>query len=291
MRFHLATSFVDVDQVMALVGPAEEMGWHGMYVSDHLFFPRDLQSKYTYTPDGAPFWTPEHHWPDPWCLISAMAARTREMVFTTGVYIAPARDLITVAKLVGTAAVISGDRVHLGLAAGWCREEFDATGQDFDSRGKRLDDMIPALRALWAGGWVEHHGPHYDVPAMKMSPSPAKPIPILPGGLTKVAMRRAATVGDGWISGPAYTLDDMWANVRAIQDLVHEAGRDGEDFRIYTPVPAMASVELYRDVAEAGVTDVIMAPWLQVPGGSYEMDLPGKLRAAEKLATDILQKL
>ena len=106
-----------------------------------------------------------------------MAAITTRIRFTTGVYVAPARDLITVAKQVGTAAVISSNRVNLGVGVGWCKEEFDATGQDFHTRGKRLDDMIPALRALWGGGWVEYHGPHYDVPALRMEPSPTAPDP------------------------------------------------------------------------------------------------------------------
>ena len=153
-----------------------------------MFFPRERQSRYTYSTreDGAPgfgdHWDPDTHWPDAWCLISAMAAVTEHIEFTTGVYIAPARDLITVAKQVGTAAVLSSGRVALGVGVGWCEEEFVATGQDFHTRGKRLDDMIPALRALWAGGWVEYHGPHYDVPAMRMEPSPPRPIPIIGGG-------------------------------------------------------------------------------------------------------------
>ena len=107
-----------------------------------------------------------------------MAATTQNLVFTTAVYVAPVRDLISVARSVGTAAVLSGNRVRLGIGVGWCKEEFDQTGQDFATRGKRLDEMIVALRALWQGGWVEYHGQYYDVPECQMEPAPdASPCP------------------------------------------------------------------------------------------------------------------
>ncbi len=101
-------TFLPIDQ-SAGQGRGQREGYAGIYVSDHMFFPRDRQSRYTYSkaPDGSPFWDPETDWPDPRCLISAMAAVTTNLTFTTGVYIAPARDLMTVAKQVGTAAVLS----------------------------------------------------------------------------------------------------------------------------------------------------------------------------------------
>jgi len=164
MRFHQAVTFVPTLQALEVAKAADEQGYDGLYVSDHMFFPRHRRSRYTYSTrqDGAPsfgdHWDPDTEWPDSWCFVSAMAAVTRRLRFTTGVYIAPARDLITVAKQVGTAAVLSSGRVAMGVGVGWCEEEFAATGQDFHNRGKRLDDMIPALRALWGGGWVEYHG-------------------------------------------------------------------------------------------------------------------------------------
>src|SRR5918998_18826 len=140
MRFHQAVAFLETDQLLELCAAIDHLPFGGVYVSEHLFYPRDLRSPYPYSPyeDGSPIWSPESDWPDPWCLISAMAAVTTNQVFTTGVYVAPARDLITVAKLVSTAAVISQGRVRLGIGAGWCKEEFDATGQEFSNRGARL---------------------------------------------------------------------------------------------------------------------------------------------------------
>ena len=173
VRFHQSITFLPTRQAVPLAKACDEYGYGGMYISDHLFNPRELESRYTYSvrEDGAPGWESETPWPDPMCVISALASVTEHVTFTTGVYIAPARDLITVAKSVGTAAVLSDNRIRLGVGVGWCKEEFDQTGQDFTTRGKRLDEMITALRALWQGGWVEFHGQHYDVPECQMEPA------------------------------------------------------------------------------------------------------------------------
>lgn len=193
MRFHQAVAFLPTADLVALAVACDELGFDGIYLSDHLFNPRDLRSRYTYStaPDGSPPWPKETEWPDPMTLIAYLAGRTGRLLFTTGIYVAPVRDLVTVAKSVGTAAVVSGGRVRLGVGSGWCEEEFDATGQDFHNRGRRLDEMIGALRALWSGGWVEHHGTYYDIPPCQMNPSPPSPVPIYGGGGSDAAIKRA----------------------------------------------------------------------------------------------------
>ena len=240
MRFHQAIQFLPLETVRALTLASDQMGYDGVYLSDHLFNPRVLESRYTYStaPDGAPFWEKETEWPDPMCLVSALSAVTTDVTFTTGIYIAPVRDLITVAKSVGTTAVLSGNRVRLGVGVGWCKEEYLQTGQDFHNRGKRLDDMIPALRALWKGGWVEYHGTHYDVPECQMNPAPTEPVPILGGGDSAPALRRAATLCDGWINTGAAFPDEAFEQVRrrppgaargrtGRRRLLHLPGREG----------------------------------------------------------------
>ena len=113
MRFHQAVTFLPLEEVQSLTLASEDLGYSGIYLSDHLFNPRDLKSRYTYSkaPDGAPFWEKETSWPDPMCLISSLSSVTTKLTFTTGIYIAPVRDLITVAKTVGTAAVLSNNPV------------------------------------------------------------------------------------------------------------------------------------------------------------------------------------
>ena len=296
MRFHQAVAFLETEQLLELCKACDDMGYAGIYVSDHLFYPRELRSRYTYSPyeDGSPIWSPETDWPDTWCLVSAMAAVTEQLTFTSGVYIAPARDLITVAKLVGTAAVMSHDRVRFGVGVGWCKEEFDATGQDFHDRGRRLDDMIPALRALWRPGWVEYHGPCYDVAPLQMNPAPAQPIPILVGGHSAPAIRRAATLGDGWLAAGAYQVDDAWHYLELVQEALQAAGRTGEPFTTYMALAAPPDVDLYRRFEDAGVTDMVCAPWMLAEmseGKDYRSALDAKLAASEDFATRVVARM
>ncbi|MHB1712010.1 MAG: TIGR03619 family F420-dependent LLM class oxidoreductase, partial [Acidimicrobiales bacterium] len=286
MRFHQAVTFLPVDDSVALAAASDTMGYAGIYLSDHLFNPKELTSRYTYStaPDGSPFWEKETAWPDPMCLISAMAAVTDHLSFTTGIYIAPVRDLITVAKSVGTAAVLSHDRIRLGVGVGWCEEEYLQTGQDFRTRGKRLNDMIPALRALWAGGWVEYHGTHYDVPLCQMNPSPTAPIPILCGGESDAAITRAATLCDGWINTGSVVPDVAFRQVARIKGALRVAGNEDKGFSVVLAIRAMPDLDLYRRLEDAGVTDLLCAPWMSVRAG--ENDTPASVWAARLSATE-----
>lgn len=300
MRFHQALTFLPLDQAVAVARASDEQGYAGVYVSDHMFFPRHRTSRYTYSTaeDGAPgfgdHWDPDTHWPDPWCFISALAAVTSELRFTTGVYVAPARDLVTVAKQVGTAAALSGGRVNLGVGVGWSKEEFDATGQDFATRGRRLDDMIPALRAMWAGGWVEYHGPYYDVPAMRMEPSPPAPVPIYGGGHSAPALRRAAQLCDGWIAAGAYRQDEARHHLTELADARKRAERDEGPYAIFLSLWERPDVDVFRRFEEDfGVTDFLCGPALtakvdrSAPGDDQ---LRARLEASARFAEEIVHK-
>lgn len=294
MRFHQAVAFLETDQLLELCSAIDDLGYAGIYVSEHMFYPRDLRSPYPYSPyeDGSPIWAPESDWPDPWCLISAMAAVTTNQVFTTGVYVAPARDLVTVAKLVGTASVISGGRVRLGVGAGWCQEEFEATGQDFATRGRRLDDMIPALRALWQPGWVEYHGTHYDVPELQMNPVPPAPIPIYGGGVSKPALRRATTLCDGWLCSSQYSEEDAWHHLGLVKDGLARAGRGLDGYAIYMATQN-ADLDFLHRLEDAGVTDYITAPWMladRADDKSLHSSVKAKIEACERFAESVIAR-
>ena len=301
MRIHQSVTFIPTLQAVELAKAADDQGYDGLYVSDHMFFPRERRSRYTYSKreDGAPgfgdHWDPDTDWPDAWCFISAMAAVTSTVRFTTGVYVAPARDLVTVAKQVGTAAVLSSGRVALGVGVGWCAEEFEATGQDFHTRGKRLDDMIPALRALWSGGWVEYHGTHYDVAPMRMEPSPPAPVPIICGGHSAPALRRAATLCDGWVAAGAYQPDEARTYLEALAEERRRAGRQDEDFLVYLSLWSMPDVDLYRRFEEDyGVTDFLCAPAMLAkvdPADPPEAQLRARVEASARFADEFLAKL
>jgi probable F420-dependent oxidoreductase len=296
VRFHQSIAFLPTKQVLPLARACDELGYGGIYVSDHIFNPRTLTSRYTYSvrEDGAPGWEPETQWPDPMCLISGLATATENLLFTTGVYIAPLRDLITVARTVGTAAVLSDNRVRLGVGVGWCKEEFDQTGQDFASRGPRLTEMITALRALWRGGWVEFHGDYYDVPECQIEPAPTVPVPIIGGGHSPVALRRAAGLCDGWIAAGAYSEEEAWARLDTLNAARRAAGREDEPFTIYLSLNERPDIDMFRRFAEAGVRDFVCAPWMFVrvpPGAPEDKMLADRLVAVKRFAEEIVAKV
>jgi probable F420-dependent oxidoreductase len=239
---------------------ADEAGFWSMALSDHLFHPETIESKYPYSPDGKPYWPTSNPWPDPYVAIGAMAAATERLRFFTNVFILPARHPLVVAKQVSTAAVLSGDRVGLGIGVGWMREEFDVLGEDFTTRGKRTNEAIEILRSVWRGGMVEYHGEQYDFDRLEMSPAPDKPIPIYCGGLSKPALRRAARLCDGWIN-VVHTVDELGAFVSQLKELRAEYGRDGEPFEVIGASSEAFNVDGYKRLGDVGVTSTIAVPW------------------------------
>lgn len=266
-------------QALKLAQMLDEAEFDGVICADHMIYPRELTSPYP-SESGRPGWAPETAWPDSWVLIGAMAALTTRLRFSNAVYVAPSRPLLEVAKVVATAAEISGGRVSLGVGVGWMREEYELMGQDFSTRGKRLDEMIPALRALWRGGWVSWSGEHYQVPELMLEPHPPAPVPILCGGESEAALRRAARLCDGWI-GTAYVWEEAVRHVDRLTALRREYGRADEPFDVLLALLDPPSVQLYQRAEEAGITAVMVAPW--AAGHTAEDQRSATLRFAEKI--------
>lgn len=285
MKFWASTAFMKTPEVPAVARMVEEAGFHGVLVSDHLTFPKEMKTRYDGHESGQMYWPADTEWPDAWALISAMAAVTTTLHFSSYVYIAPARPLIEVVKQVGTASAIAGGRVSLGLSAGWMREEFELIGQEFDNRGPRLTEMIQALRELWRGGWVSWNGEHYEVPEMMIEPHPPERIPILCGGESTPALRRAARYGDGWV-GTAYTLDDAEEWINRINRLRREYGREDEPFEFIMALFDPPAVDTFERAESIGITGVVapLASWLE--GRS---DDPGAAAGAERYRAPITE--
>jgi probable F420-dependent oxidoreductase len=289
MKFWLGASFADTDQFVDLARAAEKCGFDTLTLSDHLFY-ADFATPYPYSKSGKPRWTAETHWPDVWVTIGAMSAVTNKLRFAPNVYIAPARDLFTVAKQVSTAAVLSRDRVTFGVGVGWCAEEFAATGQDFHTRGRRLNEMIPALRDLWSGRTVTIDG----LPELSISPTPAEPIPVLVGGDSEAALRRAARLGDGWIGNRIYTEEQLDTVLGSLRQLLDEYGRTGP-FEIIAPLAVLPDADTFRHFAAKGVTGTMAAPWWLATAeekarygeGSLEL----KVATMERFAGEVIAKM
>jgi probable F420-dependent oxidoreductase len=261
VKFWQVVSFCEPEQLLDVARGAEEAGFHGVLISDHLFFPAKLTSRYPYSPDGRPGFDGTTPFPDPWPAIAAMAAVTTRLRFGTMVYILPLRHPLEVAKTVGTVAVLSGGRVALGCGAGWIREEYDALGVDFRTRGRRYSEMIELLRRTWAGGTVEHHGTCFDFEPFQMSPTPAEPVPIYLGGLGRPALRRAARLGDGWI-GTGQDPSEVPGLLGELRALRQEAGRAALPFETIVPLLVPPDVDLLRSLeAEHGMTATTAYPF------------------------------
>jgi probable F420-dependent oxidoreductase len=283
VRFCIGLGFSPVDQYVPLAEAADQRGWDTICVSDHVVNPETIESVYPYTKDGGRRWEPFTPWADPWVAIGAMAAVTERLRFTTNVYVLPMRPPFHVAKVVATAAALSGGRVALGIGMGWMEEEFALMEQPFRNRGKRADEMLEVLRKLWAGGWVEHHGASYDFGRVEMHPAPGH-VPVYVGGISEPALRRAAR-NDGWISD-LHTTAELAEICGQLRRYRAEVGREDQPFHVLASCKDAYDLDGYRRLEDAGVTHLITQPWLFYGGESDDLDT--RVTGIHRFADDIL---
>ena len=270
MKFWVSTAFTPVDHYVPLARYCDEAGLHGLLMGDHQIHPRELQRPYPYSSDGKPIWSEDAPWPDVFVTIGAMSSVTERLRFGTNVYIGPARNLLTVVKSVGTAAALSGNRVHVGLGAGWMKEEFDIQHQSYETRG-----AAPTPR--WcrhcgrcsSGGWVEHHGVHYDIPPVKIEPHPSEPVPLLIGGQSEPGLRRAARHGDGWI-GTSYEESQAQTMLSRRAPAEGRASRLDEPFEVIMGIRSPFSNDLFSRLEANGLTGILCVPWLAMDDNYYK---------------------
>jgi probable F420-dependent oxidoreductase len=205
-------------------------------------------------------WDPTMSFPDAWTLVATLAAVTTTLRFATYVYILPMREPFSVAKTVGTAALLSGDRVALGVGTGWMAEEFAVLGHDFATRGPRTDEMIAVLRGLWTGEVVEHHGEHFDFGPVQMAPVPERPVPIWIGGHSRPALRRAVAA-DGWM-GVNYEIGHARLVLAELRAARQRAGRDDAGYEVILALDAAPTETEVAELEELGVTGLVKQPWI-----------------------------
>jgi probable F420-dependent oxidoreductase len=259
MKHWLCLMFEDNSQLCDIARAAEEIGFHGIAVADHVAIPHGFASVH---PSGENPFVPDTNFPDPFTTIAAMAAVTTTLEFLPYVYVLPAREPFTVAKQAGTVAMLSNYRLSLGVGAGWLREEIALLGQDPARRGKRMDEMITIMRGFWNDGTTEFHGEHFDFGPTSMYPKPSQSIPIWVGGKSDAALRRAAR-NDGWL-GMNYPLDEIDGLLAKLAEerkrVADETGREPGGETMVIP-NAMPSRELDDELASKGVTSTIALAW------------------------------
>jgi probable F420-dependent oxidoreductase len=243
------------------VQTAEELGFASLWVPEHVAFFESYDATYPYSETGRPPMSTDTPMLEPLTLLSFIAAKTRRVRLATGVFLLPQRNPVYTAKEVTTVDILSGGRLDLGIGVGWLREEFEAVGVPFERRGARCDEYLEIVKRLWTAPAAEFEGEFYRLPRCVQEPRPTqKPHPpILVGGVSEPAMRRAARSGDGWV---AINLSPQEAaeQVGRMQSMRREAGREGRfrTFMMATAYPVEPSqLEAYRD---AGIDQIVLAP-------------------------------
>jgi probable F420-dependent oxidoreductase len=242
---------------------AEALGFESVWVAEHLVFPTEIRSRYPYSTAGVPPISPATPLLDPLLVLMHIAARTERIRLGTNVYILPLRHPLTVARMAMTLDVLSHGRLTLGVGLGWLAEEFAAVGVDFDSRGARTREYVRALRALWTESEPSFHGRYAAFDRLRFEPKPVQRPhpPIVFGGESAAALRRAAALGDGWY-GVGHTPETAGNQVQRLQRLLAEAGRADAPFDVTV---SHGGGELTADDAEryaaAGVQRVVSLPW------------------------------
>jgi probable F420-dependent oxidoreductase len=270
---------------------AEDAGADSLWVNDHLLMVEGGRSPYPFTPDGALPWPMDMPWYECLTAASFLAASTSRCRIGTSVLILPQRNVLELAKTIATLDALSGGRFVLGIGAGWFAEEIEALGYRFETRGRRTDEMIEVLRRCWRGRPKPFEGEEIAVPeGLVFEPRPSQPggPPILVGGMSRAALRRAALRGDGWLAFQRELDTAQLADLlETLEDLRGEAGQLEEPFsnvmRLHaSPEIASRLPEFALRIQELGFDELIVnLPWEDVAEVEKRI---GRIRSA--VATD-----
>jgi probable F420-dependent oxidoreductase len=284
VRFSFVVFGVRPDHSTPLVVRAEQLGFDTVWFGDHVVTPMRIATPYPYSASGSAGYSPDTPLNDVWVSIAHAAAATTRIRLGTSVLILPLRHPATVAQAAATAQNMSGGRIAVGVGAGWLREEFDALGIPFDTRGQRMDEALEVLRRLWSGEAVAYRGDSFSFPPLKIGITPEVAIPVSVGGASKPALRRAAH-SDGW-NGAEGSLEDALRHRATLHRLRTEAGREEDPFRYYVK-PRSTEPDLLRRYADAGFTDLVV-PFRALYRAGPPMTLPQQLAALEELAEAVM---
>ncbi|MBW2427200.1 MAG: TIGR03619 family F420-dependent LLM class oxidoreductase [Deltaproteobacteria bacterium] len=286
MQFWQAASFEHPDELLEIAPVAEEAGFEGVMLADHVFAPEHYDSRYPYDNSGKPPFDGTTPFPEVWSTISALGQVTEKLRFLTNVFILPLRHPIEIARGLGTAAIFSKNRAVLGLGAGWLREEFEILGATFEKRGKRMDEQIRIIQALLTGEITEFKGEFYSFPPLQLQPAPTEKVPMWIGGMNKAALRRAGQYGDGW-SGAGTTFEQTEALLQEVAAQRKRFGREKEPFDCLIPLAEELPPEKLDRLVELGMTGTVNWPFTHVcPPNATTQD---KLDAMRRFGETVIQ--
>jgi len=281
---------VDPSFYPELAMTAEAAGYDSMVIPDSICYPLESDSIYPFNPDGSREFLEDKPFIEPFSLIPALGAVTSTLQFVTFVVKLPIRHPVLVAKQATSVAVLTNNRFKFGVGSSPWREDYEITEVPWERRGTRMDESMEILKGLMAGGFYEFHGEIYNVPPIKLSPIPSKPIPLLVGGHGEPALKRAARLGDGWLHGGG-DLSELPGMIDRLHELRREYGKESEPFEIHVISLDAYSVEGVKRLEDAGVTDVIVGFRYPYHVGPDTEPLSTKLDNIKRFADDVIAKV
>jgi probable F420-dependent oxidoreductase len=239
---------------------ADRLGFESVWLPEHLAFTTRM-SRSPHPGEEHPPVPPTTPIFDAFAYLSYLAGRTERVRLGTHVYNVGLRHPFVSARAVQTLDIISGGRVEFGIGASWLEEEWDAAELDFHTRGRRVDEALVVCRRLWTEDEVSHHGSFFNFDGVVFEPKPVQRPwpPILVGGESDAALRRAARLGDGWI-GMSHDFESGARQIERLRALLAEQGRDAASFQFCLGGPVDSPDDVTR-WQELGVTRLIVAPW------------------------------
>jgi len=271
---------------------AEALGYESLWIPEHLAVPMEMTTPYPYSADGKFPGGTTVNIHDPFVALAYVAACTQRIRLGTGVFVLPLRNTLAVAKAVASLDVLSQGRFIFGIGIGWLEEEFAAVGMPFTDRAARSREAVRVMTALWSEDAPRFAGRFHNFPALGFNPKPVQQPhpPLIFGGESRPALKRAAELGDGWY-GTQFTPDSIRPVLATLKELVDGAGRDFAQFEITSGVDRTLyplTLDTVRRFRDAGVHRLIaFAPGF-VPRARFETDLFPQL---ERFADEVIAKL
>ncbi len=290
MRFTYAEAMTQAAYYAPLAQAAEAAGYTSMTVADSLIYPKESDSTYPYTDTGDREFLEDKEFVETMTLVTHLAAKTETLRFTPFVLKLPVRPPVLVAKQAASIAFLSGNRLGLGVGLSPWPEDFEALGVPWERRGKRMDECIDILRGLTTGDYFGYDGEFYSFPPLKQSPAPTEPIPILVGGHSDAALRRAVLKGDGWMhaGGDGEELDRLLARLAEIRKA---EGDERDHFEVHVISYDAYDPDGVRRLADKGVTDCIVGFRVPYIKGPDTEPLEKKVAHLESYAESVIARV
>jgi probable F420-dependent oxidoreductase len=284
MKFGVMVMYERLSEPDFLVGAgqlAEEFGFASLWLADHVVVPSGYASVYPYNSAGR---VPVERYPEPLISLALLAGVTKRIDLGTAVLVVAQRNPVLMAKQIATLDALAPGRFRLGVGAGWLREEFDALGENFAERGARTDEYIAVMRALWTQDAPCYDGQHVRLDgSFAMVPRPVRPggVPVIVGGHSMAAARRAGRLGDGFFP-VTVDLEALPVLYDAMRKEASDVGRSADEIELLGATNSQPGWTARLE--DMGVTHAIM------PSGAPDLDLEALKQRLGRFSERVIEK-